>query len=329
MPKKDALTRKDYIIISIVVVGIAANTITTLIQGGFSDFADFLTQTMLIFMSIVGLIEIAHFYNFDFFVPDFILNKEQKNQTLLIKECMEYYYQNETNFLNDYSEDKIGFIISQLGISVEQMDKIRLELIKMRCLPLNSLEDAKKRIYQYIRSGPPMLIDLRKIDAAKRARPDERFFVNFSDPMFFPHYCQEIASTLAVLIKEKTNIQGIDRIVLPYDSNFPLGSKISEKLGKPLVKMRPKHGRYITERCWDGDLRKTDRVIIVHDVLVSGDQILHTLEHLPPTCHVEGLYCLIGRTDAEGLKLLASKQIKVETIMNLDDNDIAKILSQE
>ena len=91
--------------------------------------------------------------------------------------------------------------------------------------------------------------------------------------------------------------------------------------------MRQKSGRIEREKCWDGDLNNGDRVIIVHDVLVTSDQIIHTLSKLPPTCGVKGLFCFAVRKEWAGLKNLTEHSIRVERILDLNDNDIETIIN--
>lgn len=81
------------------------------------------------------------------------------------------------------------------------------------------------------------------------------------------------------------------------------------------------------EKCWDGDLNAGDRVIIVHDVLVTSDQIIHTLSKLPKTCGVKGLFCFAVRKEWAGLENLTGHSIRVERILDLNDNDIETIIN--
>ena len=138
-----------------------------------------------------------------------------------------------------------------------------------------------------------------------------------------------LTNRIAFLIKEKADLNRVDRLIVPYDSNFLLGVEVSKRLGKPMVKMRFERGKIITAQPWEGQLNPTDRVIIIHDVLVKADQIIHTLEQLPRTCEVLGVYCLITRKEWKGLERLEQKGVTVEQIVCLNDNDISTIREEK
>ena len=207
----------------------------------------------------------------------------------------------------------MNFFMSQLGITTSQLDNIRLELIRMRCMPLSNLEDAKEKIKKYVKNDYPFVIDQKKIDSARLSYKKVKYYLNFTDPMFLPDYSREIASWLAFLVQQQTNnFQTIDKLIIPYDSNFLLGVEVGRCLGKPVVRMRYSKGKIINEQPWEGNLLPSDRVIILHDVLVEAKQIVHALNHLPKTCEILGVYCLITRKEWDGAKVLKDKKIIVE-----------------
>lgn len=277
-------------------------------------------------VSFVGLIEIFRYLGWHIFVPDFMLHKQEQERMEALQQCMQAYFNNEVNFIHDYSEEKIGYILTQLNISTNQLDKIRLNLIEMRCIPLRSMNDAKQKIIEYIKCDEkPMVICQDHVDSSKLTHGQVKYFVNFIDAMFLPGYCSEISSVLAFLIKEKAEIESFDKIIIPHDSNFMLGVEVGKRLGRPVVKMRYEKGRVEQEQCWDGELKRTDRVIIVHDVLVTADQIIHAIEKIPNTCHVVGLFCLLERKEWGGTEKLSKKGIAVHSILSVDDYDIKAI----
>lgn len=91
--------------------------------------------------------------------------------------------------------------------------------------------------------------------------------------------------------------------------------------------MRKKEGRIEKEKCWDGDLKPTDKVIIVHDVLVTSAQIRHALDNLPKTCEKIGLFCLVSRKEYTGVQDVEKRGVPVSQILSLSDDDIKEILN--
>lgn len=324
MDAKYKITLKDVIIVILFCLIIIVN-----ITEEYTNVSTLIEKTILIMLSFVGLIEIANYCNWHILVPDFFAYSKKKERQTEIQMYMTEYFRNDIKFIHDYSEERIQFILSQMGITTSQLEKIRLSIIKMRCMPLKTLSDAAKKINYYVKNDYPLVITQKDIDAAKLCYHDVNYYINFTDAMFLPEYAQEIGSLLSFLIKEKVDLNKVDRLVVPYDSNFLLGVEVSKRLGKPMVKMRAKQGKIITAQPWEGQLNPKDRVIIVHDVLVKADQIIHTLNQLPQTCEVLGVYCLITRKEWDGLLKLQRKRINVEQIACLNDEDISQIREEK
>lgn len=330
---------KDTVIIIICITIVLSQIIARIARDGFSSIGDLIEQTILIMLAFVGLLEIFHYVGWDIFVPSFMLTKEKDelqecmNEVInhsmddILKKALERYYFEEKNFIRNNSKDNISYVMSQLGITAEQFEHICFELAKMRCLPLKNLDDAREKIKQFIRCKDPFVVDLNGIDAAKCTYSRVRYYLNFNDAIYFTNTCRELVSIMQMLICEKINVSDFDKIIIPYDSNFVLGVELGKQLGKSAVHMRQNRGRIEREKCWDGDLNDGDRVIIVHDVLVTSDQIMHTLSKLPPTCGVKGLFCFAVRKEWAGLKNLTERNIRVERILDLNDNDIETIIN--
>lgn len=334
---------KDMIIVGVFLILAILNIIFNIKEEGFSSIADIFEQVILLLLAFTGLIEIFHYVGWDIFVPNFMLFKKKEERINELKESvnniieytiddlmaksMDKYFRKEANFIKDYSEQRVEFVMSQLGINAEQFNSIRLELIKMRCLPLKEIQDAETKIKQFIKCGYPMIVDLTQIDPAKRTYKDVDYYLNFNDAMYIDDSCRELAQAMHLLICKKVGVDNFDRLVIPYDSNTILGVEVGKLLGKPVVKMRRDMGRVQYEQRWDGTFNPGDRILILHDVLVSGDQILHIPINIPKSCSTIGLCCLATRTEGSGLKLLQDENIKVFRILDISDSDIKKILN--
>lgn len=70
------------------------------------------------------------------------------------------------------------------------------------------------------------------------------------------------------------------------------------------------------------------RVLIVHDVLVSGEQIIHTKNHIPSRCEIVALCCLATRKDVNGLEVLQRENVRVERVIDLSDAEIESLMNQ-
>lgn len=325
MSTRYKMTKKDITLLAIFLLLVIMNIGSFIYRNGFENIGGIIEQTLLIMLSFVTLADIASYVNWSILVPDFFVYAKEKKHIKDIQICVETYIKEDVNFFQDYRQEKISFILSQLGISKNQLDKIRLELIKMRCIPLKNLDDAKEKIKGLLISDYPIIIDQDKIDSSKICYNKVKFYINIMDIMFIPDYASELSTILAFLIAEKAELSAIDKIIIPHDSNFLLGVEVGKKLGKSVVKMRYKKGKIETEKYWDGNLNSTDKVIIIHDVLVSGEQIIDTMNKLPDSCNIEGFFCLIARKEWDGKKKLLKKGISCYEILEIDDGDIHKL----
>lgn len=315
-------TIKDGVIVVFFVVLAVANISSNIVLNGYGGIGPLIEQTLVLMLSFIGFIEIASFCHWSIFVPDFWACQRKKERQNEIEAYMAEYFREDIKFVQDYNDERIRFILSQMDIATSQLDRIRLDLIRMRCMPLKSLDDARKKIEYYVRNEYPMVISQKETDSTKLCYKEVDYYINFTDPMFMPEYAQEIAALLSFLIQEKADLNEVDRLVIPYDSNFLLGVEVGKRLGKPIVKMRLDKGKIIEAQPWEGQLNFTDKVIIVHDVLVKADQIIHTLSKLPNPRNVLGVYCLISRKEWNGKEKLKQRDVSVEEISCLDDHDI-------
>lgn len=317
-------TKKDIIIISILIILVLVQIVYNICQNGFSSIGTFIEQAIIIMLAFVGLLEIFHYVGWDVLVPDFMLIAKRTSRLKDLQECMsevinnsmndiltealnehfraerassfvnlqecmdkvvnnsmddilkkalDEYFRKEYIFLQDSSEDKTSYIMTQLGITSSQFQELRVELTKMRCLPLKDLEDAKGKMKQLIKCKP-FVADLERIDAAKRTYTCVNYYLNFNDTVYFTDICRELVAIMQILILNKASISSFDKIVIPYDSNLVLGMELGKQLGKPVVHMRKKEGRIEREKCWDGDLKPTDKVIIVGPVKIYAQNYL-------------------------------------------------------
>ena len=330
------ITIKDIILTGVFIVIVVWNVINYIFHNGMENLGGLIEQTLLIMLSFVTLADIASYTNWSILVPDFFVYAKERKQKereqieiLNARNSIQKFIDKDLElFLNDYNQEKMSFILSNLGISADQLDQIRIELIKMRCLPLKDLEDAKSKIKRLVKSAYPIIIDQEKFDSSKICYKKVRYYVNIMDIMFIPDYANELSAILAYLIQEKIKPTEIDKLIIPHDSNFLLGVEVGKKLGKTVVKMRAKGGKIESEKYWDGNLEPTDRVIIVHDVLVSGEQISDALGHLPKPCQVKGFFCLITRKEWQGKRKLTEKRIPCYEILELDDKDIHELRNE-
>lgn len=321
------MTIKDIVFLIIFIVVIIVIAGDYIWRNGLNSMGGLVEQILLIMLSFVTLVDVSSYMNWNILVPDFFEAAKEKKHAKDVQICIEEYIKKDVNFLQDYSEERIDFILSQLGINKNQFDRIKLELIRMRCIPLKNMEDAKEKIRNLLICNYPIIINQDEMDSAKICYNRVKYYINIMDVMFIPDYASELSSILSFLITEKIDLSTIDKLVIPHDSNFLLGVEVGKRLGKSVVKMRYKKGKIETKKCWDGNLDSTDRVIIIHDVLVSGEQIIDTVNKLPVSCNVVGFFCLITRKEWNGKQKIKERNIPCYEVLEIDDEDIYKLRS--
>lgn len=319
------ITIKDIILITFFTILVVTQIITYIRVNGYSDASELIKQIIIVMLAIVGVFDTAAYKHFNFLVPDFLIYFQEKKRKDEIALYMEEYFKHDIKFIRDYNEEHIKFILSQMQITTSQLDKIRMDLIKMRCLPLKTLGDAERKIEYYVKSDYPLVITENDVHGSELSYHAVKYYINFTDSMFLKEYAKEVSAILSLLIEEKADLSKIDRLIIPHDSNFLLGVEVGKRLGKPIVKMRYKEGKIITDQPWEGQLNSNDKVIIIHDVLVKADQVEHALKMLPATCDVLGVYCLISRKEYDGVERLQERNIAVNQVLSLDDKDIEEM----
>lgn len=329
MENEYKMTKKDIAILIVFTILVIIDIKFLTYQNESINAGVIIERIILLILSFSTFVDISSYTNLYYFVPDYINFAKQKKQNEEIRKIVDSMVEVDFNFLQDYSEEKINFILSQLGITTNQFKKIKLELIKMRCLPLKSIQDAQEKIKSLCRCDYPIIIDQSKIDSAKICYNKVKYYINTMDVMFIPQFASELSSILSFLINEKLQLQTFDQLVIPHDSNFLLGVEVGKKLGKSVVKLRKDKGKIETEKCWDGNLKDGDKVIIIHDILVSGDQIIETLNKLPKTCEIIGLFCLITRTEWAGKELLMKRGISCYEVLEINDEEIGRLREEK
>lgn len=141
-------------------------------------------------------------------------------------------------------------------------------------------------------------------------------------------YCKETFNGAQSVINYLGKYTHRIAISIPYDSNVILGVEVAKLFGKPVVKMRKDRGKLEIDHLWDGEFSNGNRVLIVHDVLVSGEQIIHTKNHIPSRCEIVALCCLATRKDVNGLEVLQRENVRVERVIDLSDAEIESLMNQ-
>ena len=318
---------KDFLILSILFALIINNLCIFLAEQP-RDFNFFIQQNLLTFIGYVGLLKIFELFGWYILVPDFYLNREMLKHQYELDTFMELYCKNEIKFIEEYDKQRMNYVISQLGLSINQLDKVRLDIIKLRMKELKNIKDAKEKIKSIIKCDYAV-INLEDFFNADVTYREVNNYINFMDLMYINSFSTEIIAAMVLFISEHMPPQKYDKIVIPHDGNLLLGFELGKRLSKPVVKIREKEGKILRDQKWDGVLESTDRIIIIHDVLVSGAQIMNAIHNIPATCERIGFFCLVNRKEWKGKRNDLEKEIPIYSMLELDDKDIVKLKGED
>ncbi len=326
---------KDIIIYSVIVSLLVYICILTFkdVEDG-SEVLDRITQyvgvVVTILLGVLGIIEFAYDNGLSVLVPCSYENYKERKLMEQTKHYLHEFFRNEAEYFSQHSNSRIAFLLNQLGLSRNQFEQLKMDVLEIKLLPLHNLDDAKQKMMNIIRNGDVILIQDGK-STDDLVYKEVTYFLNFTDVLFEEDYYPQIIDCMTFLIKEgcKANNMNFNRILVTNRGNFLLGLGISQKMNVPMVKVTEKP-MILNSKSWIGNFseNESDASIIVHDVLVSGAQLEESMKIVGSKTKITGIFCLVNRLDYEGREKLATEYgIPIFSLLDLKDEDIEKLRS--
>lgn len=297
-----------------------------------------LTTLTVAILGIITVFDLFQAFGLDAFVPTYIAEAKEKKTKAMIEdiidtyygkdfsrfsELLEAYFKRDLAFVKSHHQTMAHYIMQTLGINQSEM----LDgLIRLRVMRLKDEKDSIARMEHILKNMPNIIIKQEE-NPIDRTYKEVRFYIDFVSSMRDDEYGKELSKTFAryILLDMEQKIKNITKVVIPDDSNFLLGFKVAESLGRPPVIMREKKGRIFEDQPWDGELSPSDEAIIVHDVLVSGDQVVAAMKKLQNFgVKVHAVYCIVNRLEYLGEKKIIqeNENCQVRAMLELDDQII-------
>lgn len=324
---------KDCIIYAVILFALVFVGITYFENATKADLLDLITQYVgfvaTILLGFIGIIEFAYDNGLDFLVPTKFEEYKEEKLREQTKEYLKEYFEKEEVYFSLHSNDRMTHLLNQLGLSRNQFDQLKMELLSIRLMPLRNLEDAKKKLFEIVKTAK-IILTQDGMDSDQLVYKQVKYFINFTDVMFDEEYYNQITDCLVLLIKEVAGakLNGYTNVLVSHSGNFLLGMGVSQKLNKEMIKITEKP-LILNNKSYIGDFdRQTPgSSILVHDVLVSGKQLRESIRKVEAHTKVEAIYCLVNRLDF-GVKadLEAELGIPVYALIDLHDNDIEALL---
>lgn len=321
--------------------------------GNILDWLTFIGDLVIVLFGIAGVYDFAYLNNLSIFVPPSYIRLKEKGMLKSAQKMMELYYRKDISYIQTHEEERRSSIFDTLGLTQEQFTKVRYEFLRVRaCVykDLQSMRSAAKELFlqkDFIR-------DLTKLDISERLYDDVNYYIDLYTALYNVTVCEETGRLMYnFLVNElKEKICQIDCFVVPQGSNLLLALEVGKRAGIPVVSVqyreRTRRGDYLdgiyelrkdAKGPNEGEkLSKRDRkmrIVILHDVLVSGDRITESLRKLPSQDYdLLGVFSLIyykRPQNTEFKKFEKNKQIKgkLHWILEVTEEDIKEIYEED
>lgn len=301
-----------------------------LMLAGINDIFTFIGALAFILFGIVGIYEFAYTNGLRKLLPPFYLRFREERDEKTARTMMKTYYEQDIEFIQQYEQERANRILQALGIKEKQFRHIQYELVRARIMPQRTQKEMVAKLEPMIYEGG-FIIDQSAIPPERRVYPNVDYFINLYTALYDSELCADVGNLMASYVFRKVGIKlaNIDYIVVPYGSNLLLGLEVGKRLEKPVIAVQEKP-RIIQDEFWDGNYRwepdRKNHIIIIHDVLVTGERIYRSIEKLPAgTYIVDGLFCLIqyDHKQFQPEETLHSHGIhRIECLMHTDERSL-------
>lgn len=234
----------------------------------------------------------------------------------------------EHELIRAHGKASVDLILEQLGLRYDAFADIRRELLQRIQEPHSTAVERRQNLKGLVVSSA-ILTDTKSMPDP--LYKDVDYYLNFADIMmdqtFGPHFGQLLADH----VRENARSDDLARLVLavPTKGNAMLGFYTARQLNRPLILMRPEprlnHGQY-----WDGQIAQRTPVALLHDVAVTGEQLLESQRLLKnANANVIGVFALVERIDKLWLTRLNEAGLKVSAILSLDEETLSNLREEE
>ena len=303
------------------------------------QFIGIIGDLVIYMLGLVGIFEFGYDNGLTMVVPDNFISYKEKRLEKQTKEYLHAFFDEESNYLRYHEDDRLADTLSIMGLSAEGYREVQAKVLEARLAPMHDIESARQKLLDLVFYSDSVIDMHRSADQMNSG--SLRYYMKVHDLMHNSRQSDQIAKILATFIRLTCEEQGIsladvDVIMVPHSGNFLLGLEVSKLLGKRFIKMLPpekKVGNYSFEGVLPHKARSNDiRVIMVHDVLLSGKQILESACELcdtVPNCRIVGLFSLIYR-NIYGAKESLDRDyaLKCYNVAELTEEDIRQELEK-
>lgn len=290
--------------------------------------------TVLLF-GIVGIFEFGYSNGISFLAPPTYRRCKESVNMKQAERMMKIYYKEDMDFIQQYEKERIRYILQLMGITAGQFHLINYEIIKARSNDENCDENLSEELKSYILHKEFIEV-LPRENGKKRVYEKVDYYINLYMAFYDAEICKNVAGIMCKFIignlKEET--EWIDYIIVPQQGNFLLGLEVAKQLHKPVIAIQST-GRIWQEEYWDGKYKsdRKNKIIVVHDVLVTGQNIIDSIKKLPEnTYKLMGVYSLVEYSGLDDINVgnnLKGTEIEssgIKCLIKVDKNKLKEIV---
>ena len=151
-----------------------------------------------------------------------------------------------------------------------------------------------------------------------KSNQKSNIYINLKNIISFPKLNLEICDMIYSKIRDDNNLI----CGTPYGA-VPFSSYISIKHDIPMIFIRKEQKNYGTKKLVEGNYNKNDKVILIEDVVTSGNSVFETASKLEEHgVIVSQIITVFSRNDNKCLKF---KDVPIEYLFHISDLDIDQI----
>ena len=301
-------------------------TLDTIINNILNNLLKLLPIITLLLLGFLAILDLLDRYNIKI---SFYSKKKDIEIKKRVEETISGFCKEEYEFLKKLSNARIDYLLLQLGLTQDQFKDIKYKIIKLQQMPVRTVKQVKDFMWDLCTSNESettgVLINTDKMLPNNFVYKKVKYYINLSDICYEEIIRNKLATCLQRLIYDniKEDMEKINFIIIPDRSNLLLGMEVGELLKKPIIKIL-EYPRIKIEQFWDGKFNKNTNIIIIHDVLVTGEQVERSVNRLQKINKNYGVFCLINRIDYKGKENLEKLGIKTYSVLELSDEIIEK-----
>lgn len=289
------------------------------------------TNVLIFILTVLSIFELLDMYGINVKLFSYSKRKREKERRQ-IEKVVDEYVDNNKNLFKSNANEYINYILTSMGIKNGQTDKLFSAISELK--KANAIIKTNADMDDMIKS---LLIDSRIVLDLSKLNPDRKviysglkYYIDLTDTMNIKSVNTRVLSILyyyieTMLLGQNLSIRNIDRLVIPTESNIILGIELADLFDVEPIIMHNKRRRIYDDQYWDGTLTSGNRLLIIHDVIYSGDNIVDCIHHLPKSCSIIGVVSLVNRTDKKiskkiGKRLIEETGIRVYSAIDVDDD---------